>query len=115
MEFPFRWNDWDRWIGKENTKRFKNNYELDKGMIKSSESIWKDIEKVSHIGEVESKMTVTSEDEVECMEKLEELHQLLGHLRALKRDGQQDNTEKLKKWRKLLQDISNSLEIKLEK
>ena len=27
-------------------ERFKNNYELDKGMIRSSESIWKDIEKI---------------------------------------------------------------------
>ena len=32
-------------------------------------------------------------DEVECIEKLEELNQLLGHLRALKKDGQQDNID----------------------
>ena len=38
-------------------------------------------------------MTTNYEDEAECEEKLEELHQLLGHLRALKKDGQQDNID----------------------
>ena len=64
----------------------------DKGRIKTSESIWKDIEKVYHIGEEEINMT-EQEDEAECMEKLEELHQLLGHLKALKKDGQQVNID----------------------
>ena len=62
-------------------------------MIRSSESIWKDIEKIYHIVEEEINMTTDSGDEVECMEKLEELYQLLGHLRALKKDGQQDNID----------------------
>ena len=83
---------------------YKNDYELDKGMIKSSESIWKDIEKIYHIGEEEINMTTDSGDEVECMEKLEELHQLLGHLRALKREGQQDNIDwKIKEVEKAIE------------
>ena len=65
----------------------------DKGMIKTSESIWKNIEKVYHIGQEEINMTSEQEDEAECMEKLEELHQILGHLKALKKDGQQVNID----------------------
>ena len=75
-------------------ERFKNNYAPDKTTIKSSEPIWKDIEKVYHIGEEEINMTSEQEDEAECKEKLEELHKLLGHLKALKKDGQQANVDK---------------------
>ena len=54
--------------------------------------------------EEEINMTTDYGDEVECMEKLEELNKLQGHLRALKKDGQQDNIDwKIKEVEKAIE------------